>query len=45
MDRKIFDITTDIAWCPGCGNLGLRNIMLEVMAELELTKDKLCFVS
>lgn len=45
MDKKQFDFTTDIAWCPGCGDYGLRNIMIEVMTELELTKEKLCFVS
>lgn len=45
MDRKYFDFATDIAWCPGCGDYGLRNIMIEVMTELELTKEKLCFVS
>ncbi len=45
MDRKYFDIATDIAWCPGCGNFGIRNIMLDAMVELGLSKDKLCFVS
>lgn len=45
MDKKYFDITTDIAWCQGCGDFGLRNIMLEAMSELELSKENLCFVS
>jgi 2-oxoglutarate ferredoxin oxidoreductase subunit beta len=45
MDRKYFDIVTDIAWCPGCGNFGIRNIMLDVMAELNIPKEKICFVS
>lgn len=45
MDKSYFDIKTEIAWCPGCGNFGLRNIMLEALAEIELKKENLVFVS
>ena len=45
MNNKPFDITTDMAWCPGCGDFGLRNIMLDALAELQISSDKLCFVS
>jgi len=45
MDKSYFDIQADIAWCPGCGDYGLRNIMLEAMSELELKKEELVFVS
>ena len=45
MDRKYFEIATDVAWCPGCGNFGLRNIVIDAMTELNLSKNNLCFVS
>ncbi|HBM17323.1 MAG TPA: 2-oxoacid ferredoxin oxidoreductase [Lentisphaeria bacterium] len=45
MNAKPFDITTDVAWCPGCGDYGLRNIMLDVLADLHLNSENLCFVS
>jgi 2-oxoglutarate ferredoxin oxidoreductase subunit beta len=35
----------EIAWCPGCGNFGLRNIMLKALAELAIPKENLVFVS
>ncbi len=43
--NKIFDRTCDIAWCPGCGDFGLRTIMMEALEEAGLTQQKVCFVS
>jgi len=43
-DRK-FDRKTDIAWCPGCGNFGIRNTLLACLEELEIQGSKLVFVS
>ncbi len=46
MDKKIFDIEDiDIAWCPGCGNFGIRNILMETLAELEIKPKNLVIVS
>ncbi|MFC1726575.1 thiamine pyrophosphate-dependent enzyme [candidate division KSB1 bacterium] len=42
MDRKDFDMTaTDIAWCQGCGNFGILNILKRVFAELEIKPENL----
>jgi 2-oxoglutarate ferredoxin oxidoreductase subunit beta len=43
--EKIFDRTGENAWCPGCGNIGLRNIMLSAMSELGLKQEEVVFVS
>ncbi len=32
--EKPFDYDTEIAWCPGCGNFGIKNIMLKALKEL-----------
>ena len=46
MNKKIFDIEDiDIAWCPGCGNFGIRNILIETLAELEIKPKNLVIVS
>ncbi len=46
MDKKIFDIEDiDIAWCPGCGNFGIRSILMETLAELEIKPKNLVIVS
>ena len=45
MGKHYFDKQTDIAWCPGCGNFGLRNIMMEAYAEMGLAKEDLVMVS
>ncbi len=44
MDNK-FAYKTDTAWCPGCGNFGLRNIVLSALQELDTDKENLVFVS
>src|SRR3989339_1706819 len=35
----------EIAWCPGCGNYGIRNIMLKVFTELGIPKEQLVYCS
>ncbi len=35
----------DIAWCPGCGNFGIRTILMEVFEELNLSPNKIVIVS
>lgn len=46
MDKKDWlNDDVDIAWCPGCGNFGLRGIVAEVYADLGLKKEELCMVS
>ena len=42
---NIFDRKSPTAWCPGCGNFGLRNIVLKAIAELGLTQENLVMVS
>jgi 2-oxoglutarate ferredoxin oxidoreductase subunit beta len=34
-----------MAWCPGCGNFGILNIVKEILAELSLDPQKLVLVS
>lgn len=46
MDKKIFDLgNIDIAWCPGCGNFGILNILKQALSELEISPQKLVLVS
>ncbi|MCI0531361.1 MAG: thiamine pyrophosphate-dependent enzyme [candidate division Zixibacteria bacterium] len=47
MDLKTFDMPhdTDIAWCPGCGNYPLLNIMKRALSELSIPPEKLVVVS
>ena len=46
MDAKTFDIEDiDIAWCPGCGNFGIRNILMKTLAELGIEPNNLVIVS
>ena len=37
LDKKIYDLPkeTDMAWCPGCGNFPILNIVKSVLAELD----------
>lgn len=44
-NRFDFDHKLDIAWCPGCGNFGIRNSLLAALAELDLARDKVVMVS
>lgn len=38
LDKKIYDMPhqTDIAWCPGCGNFPILNIMKMALSELDI---------
>lgn len=35
----------DNAWCPGCGNFGILNLLKKTMEQLELDKRQIVFVS
>ncbi|ANF23534.1 thiamine pyrophosphate-dependent enzyme [Thermococcus piezophilus] len=35
----------DIAWCPGCGNFGIRNILTTALAELGLSPNEVAIIS
>ncbi len=43
--KNPFEMTCDIAWCPGCGNFGILNLLKEVIVELGLQQEKLVLVS
>jgi 2-oxoglutarate/2-oxoacid ferredoxin oxidoreductase subunit beta len=46
MDKKEFDVkNVDIAWCPGCGDYGILNIVKQALAELDIPPEKLVMVS
>ncbi|MFZ1655129.1 MAG: thiamine pyrophosphate-dependent enzyme [Candidatus Moraniibacteriota bacterium] len=39
IDKKLYDMPhgTDMAWCPGCGNFPILNIMKGVLAEMDIS--------
>ena len=46
MDAKDFDMgAIDIAWCPGCGNYGILNVLKHTLAELNVAPENLVMVS
>lgn len=46
MDIGDFDMgDIDIAWCPGCGNFAILNILKQALAELQIAPTNLVFVS
>jgi len=46
MEAKSFDMAdTDIAWCPGCGNIPILKILKQALAELEIKPTNLVLVS
>ncbi|MBN2013397.1 2-oxoacid ferredoxin oxidoreductase [candidate division KSB1 bacterium] len=46
MDKQIYNMENiDIAWCPGCGNFGIRNVLMQVMADIGLEPNKTVIVS
>ena len=46
MEKTAFELKEcDVAWCPGCGNFGILNLMKEILAELSADPQKLVFVS
>ena len=41
-----FDVNNiDVAWCPGCGNFPLLNIVKQAITELKLDETNTVFVS
>jgi 2-oxoglutarate ferredoxin oxidoreductase subunit beta len=46
MDAHVFDIgEIDIAWCPGCGDYGILNVLKRTLAELNIAPENLVMVS
>jgi 2-oxoglutarate ferredoxin oxidoreductase subunit beta len=46
MDTQVFDMgDIDIAWCPGCGNFPILEILKQVLAELQIAPANLVLVS
>ncbi len=46
MKKGNFDLENiDIAWCPGCGNFGILNVLKDVLAELNVATENLVVVS
>jgi 2-oxoglutarate ferredoxin oxidoreductase subunit beta len=46
MDAKDFDMgAIDIAWCPGCGNYGILNVLKQALADLNIAPENLIMVS
>jgi 2-oxoglutarate ferredoxin oxidoreductase subunit beta len=46
MDARAFDIgEIDIAWCPGCGDYGILNVLKYTLAELNIAPENLVMVS
>lgn len=46
MDKGIYNLEDiDVAWCPGCGNFPILNILKETLAELEINPLQLVIVS
>ena len=47
VDKKQYDLPlhTDIAWCPGCGNFPILNIVKMALAELDLAPEQVVLCS
>lgn len=46
MDAKVFDMhDIDIAWCPGCGNFSILNVLKQALSELKIKPERLVIVS
>lgn len=46
MDVRIFDMEdADIAWCPGCGNFRILQILKQTLADLNIPPENLVLVS
>ncbi|MBM3323558.1 2-oxoacid:ferredoxin oxidoreductase subunit beta, partial [candidate division WOR-3 bacterium] len=44
-DRNIWQSGDEVAWCPGCGNFGIREALRLALSELGLKPEQVCFVS
>ncbi len=46
MNEKTFDVNDiEIAWCPGCGNFGIRNVIARMLADIGIDPINLVIVS
>ncbi len=45
LDRKDFVSSTEVKWCPGCGNYGVLKSLTTVFAEIGLPKEQYLIVS
>lgn len=45
MTPKDWQSSDPIAWCPGCGNFGIREVVKTALSELNLEPENVCFVS
>jgi 2-oxoglutarate ferredoxin oxidoreductase subunit beta len=46
MNKNIYDLENiDIAWCPGCGNFPILQVLKETLAELDILPENLVMVS
>lgn len=46
MDAQVFDMgDIDIAWCPGCANYLILDVLKQALAELEIGPERLAMVS
>lgn len=46
MENQSFKMENiDIAWCPGCGNFGIRNILMQTLEELKFDQKNVVVVS
>jgi len=44
-NEKVYMDDIDIAWCPGCGNFGILNVLKKTLYELEIKSEDLVLVS
>ncbi len=45
MNERPFDNSAETAWCPGCGNFGILNILKKALTELGLAPEQVVLVS
>jgi 2-oxoglutarate ferredoxin oxidoreductase subunit beta len=45
MSPADYNSTDPVAWCPGCGNFGIREAVKIALADLKLGPERACFVS
>ncbi|WP_028974558.1 thiamine pyrophosphate-dependent enzyme [Spirochaeta cellobiosiphila] len=45
MDKNYWNRDGETAWCPGCGNFGIRDMVMDAYSDLNLSKDKVIMVS
>lgn len=44
-DKADFNLKVETAWCPGCGNFGILNVLKQALAELEIKPQDLVIAS